>query len=89
LTFENTRSAKVSGQSGGIVASEFRLSGQRQWALIASGAVFFFTLMPVVLSSGDEIAGLPLPYLGLFVSWAAFIVAVWIASRSAASNQDP
>jgi len=70
------------------VASEFRLSGQRQWALTASGAVFFFGLMPVVLSSDAVIAGLPVPYLGLFGSWAAFIVAVWIASRSAASNQD-
>ena len=70
------------------MASESRLSGQRQWALTASGAVFFFALMPVVLSSGNEVAGIPVPYLGLFVSWAAFIVAVWIASRDAASNRN-
>lgn len=69
------------------MASEFRLSGQRQLALTATGAVFFFALMPFVLSSGGEIAGLPVPYVGLFVGWAAFIVAVWIASRGAATER--
>jgi len=68
------------------VPSEFRLSGQRQWALTASGAIFFFGLMPAILGTGGEVAGIPWSYLGLFVSWAAFIVAVWIASRGVESK---
>ena len=70
------------------MASEVRHPGQRLRALFATGAAFFFLLMPGVLGSEGVVAGVPWAYLGPFLGWALLIAASWLASRGLGSGGD-